>query len=250
MSLPAPALISPLDRIRVVLCATSHPGNIGASARAMHAMALSRLVLVAPHQFPHPEADARAAAATALLRTATVVPTLNAALAGATLAIGFSARPREFAGAALSARDAAGEAIRHATGGEVALVFGAEISGLSNAELARCQIVATIPGEPGRASLNLAAAVQVAAYELFVAARGDAVWSAPAFEPATLEEIEELFAHAERTLVAMRFLNPRQPKRLLPRLRRLFARARLEKAEADILRGILARIDQLLVRRS
>src|SRR4029077_15614490 len=140
-------------------------------------------------------------------------------------------------------------ALRHAVRGEVALVFGAEMSGLSNAELARCQIVATIPGEPGHASLNLAAAVQVAAYELFVAARGDAVWTAPSFEPATLDEIEELFAFAQRTLIGMRFLDPRQPNRLLPRLRRLFARARLEKEEVNILRGILARIDQLVRRR-
>lgn len=234
----------------MVLCATSHPGNIGASARAMRAMGLSRLVLVCPRAFPHPEADARAADATELLRAAMVVPTLEDALAGATLAIGFSARPREFAGAVLSVRDAAFEALGHAVSGEVALVFGAEMSGLSNAELARCQIVATIPGERGHASLNLAAAVQVAAYELFVAAHGDTVWNAPAFEPAKLEEIEALFAHAERTLVAMRLLNPQQPKRLLPRLRRLFARARLEKAEVDILRGILARIDQLLDRQS
>jgi tRNA/rRNA methyltransferase len=244
-----PALTSPLERIRVVLCQTSHPGNIGAAARALRAMAVTRLVLVAPREFPHAEADARAAGAIALLRTATVVPTLDAALAGATLAIGFSARPREFAGAALSVRAAAREAIRHAAEADVALVFGSEMSGLSNAELARCQIVATIPGEAGHSSLNLAAAVQVAAYELFAAARGEAVWTAPAFEPAALDEIEELFAHAQRTLVAMRFLNPRQPKRLLPRLRRLFARTRLEKAEVDILRGILARIDQLLARR-
>jgi tRNA C32,U32 (ribose-2'-O)-methylase TrmJ len=124
------------------------------------------------------------------------------------------------------------------------------MSGLSNDDLARCQIVATIPGVPGAASLNLAAAVQVAAYEVFLAARGDAVWSAPRFAPATLDEIEALFAHAERTLVAMRFLNPRQPRRLMPRLRRLFARTRLEQAEVNILRGILARIDQLLERRS
>jgi tRNA/rRNA methyltransferase len=243
-------LTSPLDRVRVILCETSHPGNIGAAARAMRAMALARLVLVAPREFPHPEADARAAGAIALLRAAAVVPTLDAALAGTKLAIGFSARPREFAGAALSVHAAAREAIRYASTAEVALVFGSEMSGLSNAELARCQIVATIPGEPGRSSLNLAAAVQVAAYELFVAARGEAVWTAPAFEFAALDDIEELFAHAERTLVAMRILNPRQPKRLLPRLRRLFARTRLEKAEVDILRGILARIDQLLERRA
>ena len=240
-------MIPPLQRIRVVLCAPSHPGNIGACARAMRAMGLSRLVLVSPRAFPHPEADARAAGARALLESAQRVDTLESALAGTTLAIGFTARPREFAGAVRSAREAAAEAVRHCAGGETALVFGGEMSGLSNAELARCQLVATIPGVPGQSSLNLAAAVQVAAYEVFVAAHGDAVWSAPAFEPAAVEEIEALYAHAERTLIAMRFLNPRQPRRLLPRLRRLFARTRLEKAEVDILRGILARIDQLLM---
>ncbi len=243
-------MTSPLDRIRVVLCATSHPGNIGAAARALRAMGLSQLVLVAPRAFPHPDADALAAGAGALLRAAKVVPTLDAALAGASLALGFSARPREFAGAACSVREAALEAVRHAAGGEVALVFGTEMSGLSNAELSRCQIVATIPGETGQASLNLAAAVQVAAYELFVAARGDGVWAAPRFEAATLDEIEALYACAQRTLIGMRFLDPRQPKRLLSRLRRLFARARLEKEEVNILRGILARIDQLLARRA
>ena len=241
---------SPLDRIRIVLCATSHPGNIGAAARALRAMGLWQLFLVAPRAFPHPDAEAMAAGATGLLRAARVVPTLDAALAGATLAIGLSARPREFAAAARSVREAAREAVAHAAASEVALVFGTEMSGLSNAELSRCQIIATIPGEAGVASLNLAAAVQVAAYELFVAARGDGVWAAPRFEPATLDEIEALYACAERTLIGMRFLDPRQPRRLLARLRRLFARARLEKEEVNILRGILARIEQLLSRRA
>jgi tRNA/rRNA methyltransferase len=239
-----------LERIRVVLCEPSHPGNIGACARAMNTMGLSRLMLVSPRMFPHPEAVARASGAAALLHAASVVDSLEAGLAGATLAIGFTARPREFAGATRSVRDAAAEAVRHGHRGDVALVFGGEMSGLSNEELARCQIVATIPGAPGHVSLNLAAAVQVAAYEIFVAARGGKVWEAPRFQPATLEEVEALYAHAERTLVAMRFLNPRQPKRLMPRLRRLFARTRLEKAEVDILRGILARIDQLIGHRS
>lgn len=238
----------PLHRIRVVLNGPSHPGNIGASARAMQAMGLSHLVLVGPRAFPHPEARARAAGAVALLDAAIVVDSLQAGLSGATLAIGFTARPREFAGAVRSVREAAAEAVGHAARGDVALVFGGEMSGLSNAELAYCQVVATIPCAPEHASLNLAAAVQVAAYEVFIAARGGGVWTPPAFEAATADEIEALYAHAERTLAAMRFLNPRQPRRLLPRLRRLFARTRLEKAEVDILRGILARIDQLIDR--
>jgi len=236
----------PLDRIRIVLCAPSHPGNVGATARAMQAMGVSRLVLVNPQRFPDAEADALASGAVAVLHAAEVVTTLDAALAGAVLAIGFSARPREFAATVLPVRAAAAEALRYAQAGDVALVFGHEMSGLSNAELARCQIVATIPTDPAFASLNLAAAVQVAAYELRVAAHGGAVWQAPAFEPATQDEIAQLFAHAERALIALAFLRRAHPKRLLPRLRRLFARARLEKEEVNILRGILARIEERL----
>jgi tRNA/rRNA methyltransferase len=233
-----------LERIRVVLCATSHPGNIGASARAMQTMGLSQLALVNPLRFPDPDAEAMAAGAGAILNAARVAASLDEALAGANLAIGFSARPREFAGAVLPVRAAMHEALRYAAVGDVALVFGTEMSGLSNTELSRCQIIATIPSAAESASLNLAAAVQIAAYELRVAALGDKVWAAPAFEPATLEEIERLFSQGERALTGIDFLRPAQPRRLLARLRRLFARARLEKEEVNILRGILARIEE------
>jgi tRNA/rRNA methyltransferase len=239
---------SALARVRVVLVAPSHPGNIGSAARAMLTMGLSRLVLVAPRRFPDPEAAALASGAGVVLDHARVVATLDEALEGVACAIGYSARRREFAGQVRSARDAAVEAAAGATKGEVALVFGTEMSGLSNAELARCHLAATIPASPAYASLNLAAAVQVVAYELFVAASGDAVWRAPRFEPATADEIEALYAHGTRTLTAMRFLDPRMPRRLLPRLRRLFGRAGLEKEEVNILRGILARIDRLAQR--
>ena len=242
------AAIDLLSRIRVVLVTPSHPGNIGAAARAMFTMGLTRLVLVSPRRFPDPEAVALATGATRVLDGATVVATLDEAIAGAALAIGLSARPREFAGRVLAVRDAAIEAVATAPHGDVAFVFGSEMSGLSNAELARCAIVATIPGNPDYASLNLAAAVQVAAYELRVAATGGDVWRAPRFAPASTDEIEALFANGERTLVAMRILNPEMPKKLLPRLRRLFARAGLEKEEVNILRGIVARIDQLIER--
>ena len=238
--------MSALERLRVVLCAPSHPGNVGAAARAMQAMGLQRLVLVNPLRFPDPETSALAVGAAEILASAQVVTSLESALAGTVLAIGLSARPRQFAGAALPMRAAAHEALRFAHAGDVALVFGTEMSGLSNSELARCQIVATIPTTSTHASLNLAAAVQVAAYEIYVAASGGAVWAAPAFEPATHDEIEQLFAHGERTLIALNFLYPKHPRRLLPRLRRLFARARLEKEEVNILRGILARIDERL----
>ena len=235
-----------LERVRVVLVRTSHSGNIGAAARAMLTMGVSQLVLVGPSSLPDPESVARATGATRLLDEARIVATLDEALAGCALTIGFSARPREFAGRVLSVRDAALAAIQATARGDVALVFGTEMSGLSNAELARCAAVATIPANPDYASLNLAAAVQVATYELRVAAGKGGVWEAPRFARATQDEVESLHAHATRTLIAMKFLNPRMPKRLLPRLRRLFARAGLEREEVNILRGILARIDELL----
>jgi tRNA/rRNA methyltransferase len=127
-------------------------------------------------------------------------------------------------------------------------VFGTEMSGLSNEELAQCAIAASIPANPEYSSLNLAAAVQVAAYEVRMAAGMDAVWRAPRFAAATHDEVEALYAHATATLAAMRFLDPARPRRLLPRLRRLFGRAGLEREEVNILRGILARIDEVLRR--
>ena len=244
-----PVLLDRLSAARIVLVAASHPGNIGAAARAMHTMGLARLVLVDPRRFPDPEAIALASGANAVIDAAQVVATLDDALSGSVLTVGLSARQREFAGRVMPVREAASEAIAHSAYGEVALVFGTEMSGLSNAELARCNIIATIPANPDYASLNLAAAVQVVAYELRQAAGDASVWRAPRFEPASFDEIEALYAHATRTLADMRFLSPEMPRRLLPRLRRLFARAALEKEEVNILRGILARIDQIMDRR-
>src|SRR5438552_4119109 len=134
-----------LQRIRIVLVAPSHPGNVGGAARAMLTMGLGRLVLVRPRRFPDAEAIALASGATTVLDRAEVVTTLDAALAGCVAAVGLSARPREFAGRVLAVREAVVEAIAYAAQGDVALVFGTEMSGLSNAELARCGIVATIP---------------------------------------------------------------------------------------------------------
>lgn len=233
----------------MVLVRTSHPGNIGAAARAMHTMGLARLVLVAPRHFPHDDAVARATGAHALLDAATVVPSLPDALAGCALAIGLSARPRAFAGRVMALRDAAHEAVTRARDGDVALVFGTEMSGLSNDELASCAIAATIPANPDYPSLNLASAVQVAAYELRMAAGASNVWCAPRFAAATHDEVESMHAHAQRTLTRMAFLDPARPRMLMPRLRRLFGRAGLEREEVNILRGILARIDRLLDRR-
>jgi tRNA/rRNA methyltransferase len=234
---------SPLDSMRVVLVRTSLPANIGAAARAMFTMGLTRLVLVDPKHFPHADATALAAGATRVLDDARVVSTLDEALSDAQLSIGLSARPRKFAGRVLALRAAAAEAAGAAAQGDVALVFGTEMSGLRNDELARCSIVATIAANPEYASLNLAAAVQLVCWELRMAAHGGAVWAAPRFAPATHDDIEALYAHATRTLEALAFLDPRRPRRLLPRLRRLFGRTRLEREEVNILRGILARVD-------
>lgn len=232
-------------RARVVLVNTSHPGNIGAAARAMLTMGLTDLVLVRPREFPHDAATARASGATQVLDGARVVGALGEAIEDCVFTLGFTARPREFAGRVAAVREGCAEVLRHAASGPVALVFGNEMSGLSNAELALCTMAATIPANASYASLNLAAAVQVAAYELRMAAGARATWEAPRFASATSGEIEGLYDHARRTLVAMQFLNPRMPRRLLPRLRRLFGRTGLEKEEVNILRGILARIDEL-----
>ena len=243
--LDAPRTGDALTRVRIVLVQPSHPGNIGASARAMLTMGITRLVLVAPLHFPDPDATARASGADAVLADARVVSTLAEALAGCVFSIGLSGRAREFAGRVLPLREVAPVAISRIDAGDVALVFGTEMSGLSNAELAQCEMVATIPANPEFASLNLAAAVQLAAYELRLAAGLREVWTAPRFAPASHDEIESLYGHARSTLTDLRFLDPARPRRLLPRLRRLFGRAALEREEVNILRGILARIDQL-----
>ena len=238
-----------LSRIRVVLCRPSHPGNIGAAARAIKTMGIGQLALVAPRTYPHAEATARATGAVDVLDRATVHPTLDDALAGCVLAIGLSARHRELVGSVLGARDAAIEAVRHAAIGDVALVFGNETSGLDNDEVARCQVLAFIPTNPDYGSLNLAAAVQVLAYEVRMAAGLHGGYAAITYPPASQDEIEALHRHAARTLTDLQFFNPARPRRLLPRLRRLFARTRLEREEVNILRGILASVDEALKKR-
>ena len=235
--------IARLDRVRIVLVETSLAANIGAAARAMLTMGLTRLVLVAPRHFPHADATALADGAAQVLADARVVATLDDALAGAAMSIALTARARRYAGRVLALRDAAREAAQRAGEDDVAFVFGTEMSGLTNAQVLRCTDVATIAANPRYASLNLAAAVQLASWELRMAAHDGDVAPARRFAAATHDEIEALYAHAERTLAALRFYDPARPRRLMTRLRRLFARAALEHEEANLLRGILARID-------
>ncbi len=228
-----------LDNVRIVLCQTSHPGNIGAAARAMKTMGLRDLALVNPKKFPHADATAMASGATDVLDGAMVCQSLQQALAGCSLVIGLSARKRELTHELVTAREAAMQAIETAGTQKIALVFGTEMSGLSNAELIQCQQLAMIPANPEYSSLNLAAAVQLMAYELRMAAVTPEKEQSSAFPLARHDEVEGFFAHLEETLIRTGFLNPDMPKRLMPRLRRLFARARLEKEEVNILRGIL-----------
>ncbi|MDR2874374.1 MAG: RNA methyltransferase [Methylobacillus sp.] len=228
-----------LARIRIVLCQTSHPGNIGAAARAMKTMGLRDLRLVRPKKFPHAEADAMASGATDVLAAATVCDSLEEALTGCAFAIGLSARKRELTHELAPARAAAEHAMQRATTQPVALVFGTEMSGLSNDELIRCHQLAMIPANPEYSSLNLAAAVQVMAYELRVAALGEISAENAPFPLASHDDMEGFYRHLEETLTHTGFLDPATPKRLMPRLRRLFTRARLEKEEVNILRGIL-----------
>ena len=230
--------MNPLDNIRVVLCETSHPGNIGAAARAMKTMGLARLHLVRPQKFPAPEAEWRATHATDVLENVAVHATLNEALHGVAFAIACSAREREIAVPQVDAREAAARAIEVAVSQPVAFVFGNETYGLTTEEVNKCQLLATIPADPQYSSLNLGAAVQVFAYELRVAS-GAKPPTPHAGELATHESVEAFYEHLERTMAEVGFLNPEHPKKLMPRLRRLFGRARLEKEEVNILRGVL-----------
>ncbi|MFT4171019.1 MAG: RNA methyltransferase [Rhodocyclaceae bacterium] len=228
-----------LQRVRVVLARPSHPGNIGAAARALKTMGLSRLYLVQPKSFPHPEAEARASGATDVLAQAVVCDTLQDALAGVTLAAALTSRRRELSVPMQWSREAAGTLATQAAVGEVALVFGNETYGLSNDELALCQVPVMIPANPDYASLNLASAVQLMCYELRLACVITGQAPAQQADLATVDEVEQLYAHFQSAMTRSGFFDPANPKRLMPRLRRLFGRVRLEKDEVNILRGML-----------
>lgn len=232
-----------LSHIRIVLSRTSHPGNIGAAARAMKTMGITSLYLVDPKRPIDAEAEAMASGASDVLLGARVCASLDEALQGTTYALAVSARRRELGYASADARSAAVALLAAARQGEVAIVFGTEMSGLTNAEVLQCGALAHIPADPGYSSLNLAAAVQVLAYEARVAALGAPLPAAEA-APARHEDVENFYAHLEQSLQASGFLNPYSPKRLMPRLRRLFGRARLEQEEVNILRGMLSAFDK------
>ncbi len=211
----------------------------------MKTMGLRDLRLVTPHQFPDPQAETMACGAVDVLERAGVFASLPEALADCSLVVGLSARTRNLAVEARGPRQVAEELAGLARQHKVALVFGNETYGLSNEELGYCQALVHIPANPEYSSLNLAAAVQVMCYELRTASLAGEESEATT-ELATQDALEGYFQHLEQVLVQVGFLDPASPGRMMPRLRRLYARARLEPTELNILRGILTETQRSL----
>jgi len=229
-----------LAKIRIVLIETSHPGNIGGIARAMKNMGLSQLVLVNPKEFPSAVASARASSATDVLEDAKVVASLDEAIAGTKLVVGASARLRKVSWPQLDVRETAELALKTVEDGEVALVFGREDSGLSNAEMDKCHYLAHIPSNPNYSSLNIGAAVQVFAYECLMATQIESVHSKGyKHKLASTEQLEGFYDHLYQALQDIEFLDPAKNARFMRRMRRMFNRTQLDVKEIDILRGIL-----------
>ena len=225
-----------LSRLRIVLCRPSHPGNIGAAARAMKAMGLADLRLVAPERYPAPEAQWMATHATDVLLNSKIHENLASAIADCTAAFALSARPREWSTQVLDARAAAARAVE--LGGKLAFVFGNESAGLTNDEMLACQYLVHIPANPEFTSLNLAQAVQIVAYEVFMAS-GHVSLEEKKEKPATVADLEGLYAHLEQAATESKFFDPASGSKLPTRLRRLFSRIGMEREEVNILRGLL-----------
>lgn len=236
--------MTPSPQPRIVLVNTSHPGNIGATARAMKNMGLEQLCLVDPLHFPSAEATARASGADDLLASAQCYATLEQAIADSVLVIGASARCRSLPVPMLDPRACARLVVDQAPDKTVSLLFGRERTGLTNEELDRCHYLVQIPTNPAYPSLNLAAAVQVIAYELRMTEQETAPAQARQMQHASAAEMERFYAHLEQTLIELEFLDPESPRQLMRRLRRLFGRARPDQNEINILRGMLTAVNK------
>lgn len=236
-----------LENIRIVLVNTSHPGNIGAAARAMKNMGLTKLVLVEPKDHPTYEAYSRAAGADDVLGDADVVPTLSEALHGCTWVVGTSARLRSVQWPMLDPRECAKKSIVESGAGEVAIVFGRERTGLTNEELELCHALVCIPSNPEYSSLNVAAAVQVLCYETRVASLGHGGAEQAGNsgrqsddEPASVEQVEGMHDHLYQMLEDVGFFGTSNPEIIMRRLKGMFSRAHVTKREVNILRGIFS----------
>lgn len=231
--------------IRIVLVDTQHPGNIGATARAMKNMGLRSLVLVRPQAHGDPESTARAAGATDVLDGAVVATSVEQAIADCGLVVGTTARLRSARHRLLDAREAAGELVAAAATRPVAVLFGGERNGLANEELARCQALLRIPTDCAYESLNLAQAVQIVAYEIAMAIRAAAgTASAGAEPPAAAKDMAALEAHLDAVMTRVGFMHGDNALQLAPRVHRILARASPNDAEVRILRGLLAAVDR------
>ena len=231
--------------IRIVLVDTSHPGNIGATARAMKNMGLRSLVLVRPQAHGDPESTARAAGATDVLDAAAVAASVEEAIADCGLVIGTTARLRSARHRLLDAREAARELVAAAATRPVAVLFGGERNGLANEELARCQALLRIPTDAAYGSLNLAQAVQIVAYEIAMAMRpATGAASAAAEPPATAKEMAALEAHLDAVMTRVGFMHADNAAQLAPRVHRILSRASPDDGDVRILRGLLAAIDR------
>jgi len=229
--------------IRFVLTRVSHPGNIGSAARAMKTMGLERLCLVAPERFPAPEATVMAAGADDVLDQARVYPDVRSAVADCGLVVGTTSRARHLPWRVVEPREAAGEVTAAAHSSEVAVLFGAERTGLTNDELELCQLLLAIPTGPAYGSLNLAMAVQVVAYEILLATRaagGDGERRGVPLASAT--DMERFYGHLEQVLEEIDFRDRTGQGHLMARLRRFFNRAVPDQNEINILRGILTSV--------
>ena len=227
--------------IRIVMVHTTHPGNIGAVARAMKNMCLSQLYLVKPRSFPSEEAIARSSGAVDILEEATVTQTLEEAVADCQLVIGTSARERAADWPVYSPRECGRLMVDASQKGNVALVMGRESSGLTNEELDLCQYLVHIPSNPEYNSLNVAMAVQVLAYEILVASQQEqSLATDQDIPPLSSRQMQNFFEHLEQTLLDIEFLDERQSDKLMRRLKRFFFRAQPDEDEMNILRGILS----------
>jgi len=236
-----------LPNIRVVLVETSHTGNIGSAARAMKTMGLSNLYLVNPLTKPDSQAIALSAGASDIIGNATIVDSLDEALAGCGLVVGTSARSRTLPWPMLEPRECGVKCVEASEHAPVALLFGRERVGLTNEELQKCHFHVIIPANPEYSSLNLAMAVQIIAYEIRIAFLANQKALAPAHEENSsypmADELERFYQHLEQVLIRTGFIRQAHPGQVMNKLRRLFVRARPESQELHILRGILTSIE-------
>ncbi len=232
------------SNIKIVFVNTTHPGNIGAAARAMKTMGLNRLSLVNPHNFPCAESTSLASGADDILANADIHDHFLDAIAGSNLVIGTSARLRSIPMPQLSPRQAAIRAFQESASSEVAIVFGRERYGLTNEEINACHYLLNIPSSPDYSSLNIAAALQIVAYELRLQELENTPIPELPIEQAPVERVEGFFEHLKEVLTVIKYIDPDQSNSMMTRIRRLFLKARLDDNEINILRGILSAVQK------